>query len=139
MTERNDPRPPTPTGPTEPVPPAASAAPATPAGPPAGETATGPRRPWYRHVWVPVAGALVLVLLAFGSGFVAGQGAAVFGALTASADDGPGSGEGHVRGHSDGGPGSRDGGPGSHERGPGSRDGGIPGQREGAGTETETE
>lgn len=136
MTEQNDPQPATPTGPTEPVAPAASAAPTPPA--PAGPTAAvadtpPPRRHWYRHVWVPVAGALVLAMLAFGSGFVAGQGASVLGALTASVDDG--SGEGRGPGHGDGIPGPRDGGPGSHERGPGPRDDAMPGQRDDTDTE----
>jgi hypothetical protein len=83
------------------------------------------RRPWYRHVWVPVVGALVLVFLAFGSGFVAGQGTSLFRAVTVSSGEGPawgdgdGRGDGRGNGRDDGRPGWRDGGPGASDRAPG--------------------
>lgn len=128
MTDRSDPRPSAPTAPTEPVPPAPSAAPAPLTGAPATVTAIDaePRRPWYRHVWVPVVGALALVLLAFSSGFVAGQATSLFGVATVASGDGPAWGDGDRGGM----PGWRDGGPGQH-------DGGLPGQRGGADTDTE--
>lgn len=100
MTDGTEPRPSTPAASTAATAPAASVTDAAP-----------PRRPWYRHVWVPVAGALVLVLLAFGSGVVAGQAMTWFGVATAASDD-------------DGMPGWRDGGPGHDDRGPG-----LPGPR----------
>jgi hypothetical protein len=133
MTERPEPRPSAPTAPTEPVPPAASAAPAGPSGP-AGPTVTteaAPRRPWYRHVWVPVVGALVLVLLAFGSGFVAGQATSLFRVATVASGDGPAWGDGD-RGDRSGMPGGRDGGPGWH-------DGGLPGQHGDTDTDSDTD
>jgi hypothetical protein len=131
MTERYEPGPSAPTAPTEPVAPAASAAPAPPAGPPAGATAADaePRRPWYRHVWVPVVGALVLALLAFGSGFVAGQATSLVRIATVASGDGPAWGDAD-RGDRSGMPGWGDGGPGRH-------DGGMPGQRGGGDTDTE--
>ena len=129
MTERPEPRPSAPTAPTEPVPPAASAAPAPPSAAPAVDA--GPRRPWYRHVWVPVVGALVLVLLAFGSGFVAGQATSLFRVAAVASSDGPPWGDADERG-----PGWRDGGPGRHDGGmPGQP--GMPGQRGGGDTDTE--
>jgi hypothetical protein len=130
MTERPEPRPSAPTAPTEPVPPAASAATAGPAGP-AATTEAAPRRPWYRHVWVPVVGALVLVLLAFGSGFVAGQASSLFRVAAVASSDGPPWGDADDRG-----PGWRDGGPGQHDGGmPGQP--GMPGQRGGGDTDPE--
>lgn len=122
MTEPNESRPMPPTAPTEPVAPAASASNAA-------TTETAPRRPWYRHVWVPVVGALVLVLLAFGSGFVAGQASSLFRVATVASGDGPAWGDGD-QGERSGMPGWRDGGPGRHDRG-------LPGQRGGGDTDTE--
>jgi hypothetical protein len=123
MTTPENPResqPSTPAPPTEPAAPAASAAPTGPAST-APATGTAPRRPWYRHVWVPVAGALVLVLLAFGSGFVAGQATSLFRVATVASGDGPAWGDGDDRG-----PGWRDGGSGHRDGMPG-----LPGQRGG--------
>ncbi|MGR2752650.1 hypothetical protein [Agromyces arachidis] len=100
MTEQQDPRP-APADQTAPTAPAPSASP----------DRTTARRPWYRQLWVPVAAALVLMVLAFGSGFVAGQAASLLGVDTVAAasgadDDGP----------RDGGP-DRDGRPGGPMRG----------------------
>ena len=130
MTERPEPRPSAPTAPTEPLPPAASPAAAPPSVATAADAA--PRRPWYRHVWVPVVGALVLVLLAFGSGFVAGQATSLFRVATVASGDGPPWGDADERG-----PGWRDGGPGEHGGGMPGQPGqpGMPGQRGGDDTE----
>jgi hypothetical protein len=100
---------------TEQLPPPAAQAPAS------AETTEARRRPWYRHVWVPVVGALVLAFLAFGSGFVAGQGTSLFRAVTVSSGDGPAWGDGDDRGNGrgNGTPGWRDGGPGASDRAPG--------------------
>lgn len=58
--------------------------PVAPAGgePPAGAT------PWYRRAWVLAAGAVLLAVLSFGSGFVAGNVASAFRELLG----GPGTG-----------------------------------------------
>ena len=86
----------TPTAPTDPITPAADAPPpmfhpapaasapapapgqATPAGA-APPVSTAPERmPWYRRVWVLAVGAVLLALLSFAGGFVAGNAAALF-------------------------------------------------------------
>jgi hypothetical protein len=123
MNERPATRPSAPTAPTEPVAPEASAAPVGPAGPGGSAVASesAPRRPWYRHVWVPVVSALVLVLLAFGSGFVAGQVTSAFRAATVASGDGPAWGDGEHGERGDGMPGHRG-------SGPGQDDGDMPGR-----------
>lgn len=55
--------------------------------------------PWYRRAWVLAVGAVLLALLSFGSGFVAGTAASLFDGVLG----GPG------RGVVDGGPGFPDG------------------------------
>jgi len=82
--------------PTHPIPPQpfqpsadASAPPAQPAD----------RIPWYRRVWVLVLGAVLIAVLSFGSGFIAGNAASLFDGLFG----------GPTRGMIDGGPGFRDG------------------------------
>lgn len=94
-----------------------------------------PRRPWYRHVWVPVVGALVLALLAFGSGFVAGQATWLFRAATVSSGDAPAWGDRDADGRDGGVPGWRDGGPGRH----GGDMSGLPGQRGGGDSDSDSD
>jgi len=91
--------------------------PAAGQGPAPAKTTEARHRPWYRHVWVPVVGALVLAFLAFGSGFVAGQGTSLFRAVTVSSGDGPAWGDREGRGN--GMPGRGDDGPGASDRAPG--------------------
>ena len=55
--------------------------------------------PWYRRVWVIVVGAVLIAVLSFGSGFIAGSAASLFDGLFG----------GPTRGLIDGGPGFRDG------------------------------
>ena len=78
------------TAPTEPVPPAASTEPVPPAAPdatagvtPAGATPppVAQRTPWYRRAWAIAVAVALLAVLSFGSGFVAGNTASVFGGL----------------------------------------------------------
>lgn len=89
------------TAPTEPVPPAAGdahpplfrPAPATPEG-----------TPWYRRVWVLALGAVLLALLSFAGGFVAGTAAGLFNGVVGVSDGGP-TGPGWMDGDRPGGPG----------------------------------
>ncbi len=106
------------TAPTSPIPPqpfqpddasgAGGAGPTAVAGPTA--AAAPPTEPvrWYRRAWVIVVGAVLIAVLSFGIGFVAGNAASLFDALFG----GPG------RGAIDERPGFPDGGP---------RDGDVPG------------
>lgn len=68
-------------------------APTTPAGatPPTGSTPTvAPERtPWYRRVWVLAVGAVLLALLSFAGGFVAGNAAALFNGVFGVSTGGP--------------------------------------------------
>jgi hypothetical protein len=97
------------TAPTHPIPPqpfqpSADASPSR--AQPAGHV------PWYRRVWVIVVGAVVIAVLSFGSGFIAGNAASLFDGLFG----------GPTRGMIDGGPGFRDGvppGDGEFPRAPG--------------------
>lgn len=81
------------TAPTHPIPPQpiaeASASSARPAD----------HVPWYRRVWVLVVGAVLIAVLSFGSGFIAGNAASLFDGLFG----------GPTRGMIDGGPGFPDG------------------------------
>ena len=113
-----------PTAATEPIPPTEGAA-SPPAGstpppppfqpaPPAGPAeAPASRTPWYRRAWVLAAGAVLLAVLSFGSGCIAGGATSLAQTLSSPVQGGmPG-------GH--GGPGFGDssdrGGPGFGERG----------------------
>src|SRR5215207_5518933 len=81
--------PPAASAPTEPLPPAASSAPA--GARPFSDTASpaGPQgTPWYRRAWAIAVAAVLLAVLAFGSGFVAGNAASLFDGLIG----GPGAG-----------------------------------------------
>lgn len=86
-------------------------APGTPAGaaPPTATTTTpvAPERtPWYRRVWVLAVGAVLLALLSFAGGFVAGNAAALFNGVFGVSTGGP-TGPGWMDGDGDGfGPGS---------------------------------
>ncbi|MFE5670716.1 hypothetical protein ACFQ58_03805 [Agromyces sp. NPDC056523] len=111
----------TPTAPTEPIPPRPAdanppvfhPAPGTPAGggvvPPTAATPRTPERtPWYRRAWVLAIGALLLALLCFASGFVAGNAAALFNDIAGVPAGGP-TGPGWMDGDGDGsGPGRPD-------------------------------
>ena len=125
------------TAPTEPIPPRADGtnppmfhpAPGTPptgagaasAVPPSVATPHPPERtPWYRRAWVLAIGALLLALLSFASGFVAGNAAALFNGIAGVPAGGP-TGPGWLDGDNDG---DGFGGPGR----PGFGDRGIPGQ-----------
>jgi hypothetical protein len=115
-----------PTAPTTPIPPAPPATPVrqstqTPAPPAATAPPAAASAPWYRRAWVLAVAAGLLAVLSFGSGFVAGNAASLFGGLlggpgTASFQDGPGSFDGRLP------DGSVPGGPGwqSDEQGDGS-------------------
>ncbi|KRE23102.1 hypothetical protein [Agromyces sp. Soil535] len=80
------------TAPTHPIPPQPfqpSADASAPSAPPADHV------PWYRRVWVLVVGAVLIAVLAFGSGFIAGNAASLFDGLLGvptrgMIDDGPG-------------------------------------------------
>ena len=69
--------------------------------------------PWYGRVWVLVVGAVLLAVLSFGSGFIAGNAVSLFRVLgggpgTTSFQDGPGSFDGRLPdGSVPGGPGWR--------------------------------
>ena len=57
--------------------------------------------PWYRRVWVLAVAAVLLAVLSFGSGFIAGNAASLFRVLvggpgTTSFQDGPGSFDGRL-------------------------------------------
>lgn len=85
-------------------------APGTPAGaapPTATTTPVAPEHtPWYRRVWVLAVGAVLLALLSFASGFVAGNAAALFNGVFGVSTGGP-TGPGWMDGDGDGfGPGS---------------------------------
>ena len=85
-------------------------APGTPAGaapPTATTTPVAPERtPWYRRVWVLAVGAVLLALLSFAGGFVAGNAAALFNGVFGVSTGGP-TGPGWMDGDGDGfGPGS---------------------------------
>ena len=79
------------TAPTHPIPPqpfqpsadasAAGGAGQAPAGPPSQSAAPAGPEPWYRRVWVLVVGAVLIGVLSFGIGFVAGNAASLFGGL----------------------------------------------------------
>lgn len=113
------------TAPTQPIPPAADDAhpplfrpgPGTPAGtaPPVASNPPAPRdgTPWYRRVWVLALGAVLLALLSFAGGFVAGNATALFNGVVGVSDDGP-AGPGWMDGDRPDGPGfgGRDGFPG---------------------------
>lgn len=114
----------TPAAATAPIPPAADThpplfhpAPGTPAGaaPPAAWNPPAPREgaPWYRRAWVLAIGAVLLALLSFAGGFVAGNAAALFSGVVGVSDDGP-TGPGRMDGDRRDGPGfgGRDGFPG---------------------------
>ena len=103
------------TAPTQPIPPrpfepAAGAGDA--AGTPAAPVAPTDHAPWYRRAWVLAVGAVLLALLSFGAGFVAGNAASLFDGLLG----GPG------RGELEGGRGFPDGVPPGDGRFPGSPD-----------------
>jgi hypothetical protein len=85
-------------------------APGTPAGaapPTATTTPVAPEHtPWYRRVWVLAVGAVLLALLSFAGGFVAGNAAALFNGVFGVSTGGP-TGPGWMDGDGDGfGPGS---------------------------------
>lgn len=84
--------PPAYTAPTVPVTPASSTE--APTGAPPAD-----RAPWYRRAWVLIVGAVLLALLSFGSGFIAGSAVSLFDGLFGGAS----------RGVIDGGPGFPDG------------------------------
>jgi hypothetical protein len=86
------------TAPTHPIPPQPFQ-PSADASAPSAEPAD--HVPWYRRVWVIVAGAVLIAVLSFGSGFIAGSAASLFDGLFG----------GPTRGMIDGGPGFRDGAP----------------------------
>ena len=92
-------------------------APGTPASPTptAGATPPAPdQTPWYRHVWVLAVGAVLLALLSFAGGFVAGNAAALFNGVFGVSTGVP-SGPGWMDDDGDGfGPGGR---PGFGDRG----------------------
>lgn len=67
--------PPAYTAPTVPVAPASAASAASPAASPAGQP------PWYRRAWVLAVGAVLIAVLSFASGFVAGNATALFNRL----------------------------------------------------------
>jgi hypothetical protein len=93
MTTTTPPTSSSPTAPTDPVPPMFHPAPGTPAGaaPPAASTPpTAPERtPWYRRVWVLAGAAVLLALLSFAGGFVAGNAAALFNGMLGVSNSGP--------------------------------------------------
>ena len=51
--------------------------------------ATPERTPWYRRVWVLAVGAVLLALLSFAGGFVAGNAAALFNGVFGVPAGGP--------------------------------------------------
>lgn len=116
------------TAPTQPLPPAPDdahpplfhPAPGTPAGAarPVASNPPAPRdgTPWYRRAWVLALGAVLLALLSFAGGFVAGNAAALFNGVVGVSDDGP-AGPGWMDGDRPGGPGfgDRDGFPGQDD------------------------
>ncbi|GGI46275.1 hypothetical protein GCM10010932_13780 [Agromyces flavus] len=58
--------------------------------PPAAATPREPQRTsWYRRAWVLAIGALILALLCFASGFVAGNAAALFNGIAGVPAGGP--------------------------------------------------
>lgn len=73
--------PPAYTAPTVPVAPASAASAASPAEQP----------PWYRRAWVLAVGAVLIAVLSFASGFVAGNATALFNRLggPSTSIDGP--------------------------------------------------
>ena len=103
------------TAPTHPIPPEpfrpddastaggagpAAAGPTAPAAPP-----TAPV-PWYRRAWVIVVGAVLIAVLSFGIGFVAGNAASLFDGLfggpgRGAIDERPGFPDGGPRGDGD--------------------------------------
>jgi hypothetical protein len=79
------------TAPTHPIPPQ----PLQPgADAPAASAPPSDQVPWYRRVWVLVVGAVLIAVLSFGSGFIAGSAASLFDGLlgvpTRGMIDGPG-------------------------------------------------
>lgn len=73
------------TAPTEPLPPATSGVPGASGAP----ATAGPQgTPWYRRAWAIAVAAVLLAVLSFGSGFVAGNAASLFDGLIG----GPGAG-----------------------------------------------
>ena len=85
-------------------------APGTPAGaapPTATTTPVAPEHtPWYRRVWVLAVGTVLLALLSFAGGFVAGNAASLFNGVFGVSTGGP-TGPGWMDGDGDGfGPGS---------------------------------
>lgn len=102
------------TAPTSPIPPEpfrpgasttggaapATAGPSTQAAPPAEPV------PWYRRVWVIVVGAVLIAVLSFGIGFIAGNAASLFDDLfggpgRGAIDERPGFPDGGPRGDGD--------------------------------------
>lgn len=81
--------------------------PASAAPPTATTTPVAPEHtPWYRRVWVLAVGAVLLALLSFAGGFVAGNAAALFNGVFGVSTGGP-TGPGWMDGDGDGfGPGS---------------------------------
>ena len=79
------------TAPTQPIPPrpfepsvdasSSGAAGQAIAGPPVPSAAPAGPVPWYRRVWVLVVAALLIGVLSFGAGFVAGNAASLFDGL----------------------------------------------------------
>lgn len=96
----------TPAAATAPIPPAADTHPPLFHAPREGA-------PWYRRAWVLAIGAVLLALLSFAGGFVAGNAAALFSGVVGVSDDGP-TGPGRMDGDRRDGPGfgGRDGFPG---------------------------
>ena len=102
------------TAPTHPIPPqpfrpddasAAGAGPAA-AGPTAPAAPPTEPVPWYRRVWVIVVGAVLIAVLSFGIGFVAGNAASLFDGLfggpgRGAIDERPGFPDGGPRGDGD--------------------------------------
>lgn len=83
------------TAPTVPLPPAVAGAPGAPVAPAAATPpsdaapSAGPQgTPWYRRAWAIAVAAVLLAVLSFGSGFVAGNAASLFDGLIG----GPGTG-----------------------------------------------
>jgi len=90
-----------PTAPTTPIPPAAPATQWTPTPPVATAPPPTTPGPWYRRGWVLAVAAVLLAVLSFGSGFIAGNAASLFRVLsggpgTTSFQDGPGSFDGRL-------------------------------------------